>query len=317
MSYTDPYTTTYGSLVNIHTIKSELVTYIIHEGVDNLIYGRMSGSIPIVFITGYSLLEKELGSWEHPMIVDIVGHGQVVAVDLRPYVKVTEEQPINLDDHIRNKNGYDFVMMLAILTARQLAGELSKHKRVYNNITAAFGVWVSSIVSPSLNLDLAEKLYVEVVAAYYANLLFYQEDEVDDMLDAIKARVINTKFAIKLKAKQVEDIINKLDARKPTMELLVEYIQVVINEDKAKQIDLNIFSMAINNSWFGPGNNGTVMNGMEHIPTWMTLVYFNLVDRSYKRTRMATILNTRTKSIGAKDLEDEFKNVIKDTSTYS
>lgn len=108
MPILDPYETSYGKLINKSRLVKEIRDYVLKSG-EKLNYEYESGSdATLAFITGYSKEEQELSLFEHPLLFKDIKDKDVIAVDMRKFLRESKEKPLKLSELVKDGAGFDF-----------------------------------------------------------------------------------------------------------------------------------------------------------------------------------------------------------------
>lgn len=309
----NPYETTFGSLITIENTKRELMKYLATSDVDKMSYEYLNeGNVKMVFITGYNQEEKDLPIWEHPILMQDIRGNNLIVSDIRKYMRAIDEMPMELNAVTKDVNGVEFVTLRALLTRDFINNKVGMHRDVFKSISTAMSIWLTGSISTTVGIDASEKAWMEVVVAHYVNIMMIEEDQVDDMLDNIKGRILKSRFSIPLTNKIMEDILSKLNNNVVDVNGLVDNIKTVVPEAKANFIDSNAIVNTINNSWYGHGNAETLVMALEHMPTFMTLLYVNAENKSYKRTMFANTIDKQKRIIKTDDYVKHIQRYLKE-----
>lgn len=321
----DPYSTSYGSLLNVERTKSELIRYIMSTNLSNLNYEVCNTTqVRVVFITGNNDDERSLPPFDHPIVVK-VRNQDVVVGDLRKFMRKHDEQPVNLLDNCTNSTSMLFTVNRCIIMRDMLNSDSTMYRRFKKHILSAFSMFISHCINGIVSTNPEEKTIIQVVAATYANLLF--ETDVYESLknsEAVTAIIANSKIAVGLKAKEIEEIVisshnhftnylndNKLqDVNIST--LMYGISKYLEGSGKDKLVNTTILMNTIGNMWYGVGNGDTLVMALESIPTLITLIYHTQADSVYKKCRLADILFKVGSLTGSKEFLQSFPTFIKE-----
>lgn len=307
-----PYETTYGQMINTAKLQKDLVKYIGYTRNNNLNYEyHNTDGTNLVFILGVDADEQELPIWEHPFLFNDINNKPTVAVDLRKFVKKVNEQPMTIEEVIKDSGSVQFLILNALLTTDYRDGNFGYFRTFNKPVATSFSYVMSHMVNSIVGLNPVEKVHVEIVLAHYINMLLTDSSEKEDMVHQIVARISNMKLSVPVNNKSIEAVMLKIEHNVSDFDGLMENIKTVLPEEKRDLIDVNSFINVISNIWYGPGNAETVVMSVEHLPTWMTLAYINVADKSFKRTRLATMLDKHSRQLDAKQFEKDMLNYIK------
>jgi len=310
----NPYATKYGKLLNTRKLEEALSAYLTTNDLDLLEYEYpMTGDVRCAYITGYTQEEQELPVWEHPLVVKTLKGVSVVVSDIRKYVTKLEEQPAKLGDVTRDANGLNFIILRTLLTRDFLDNKIGEHRAIFKPATTAMGAWLSGMINTIIMLDPIEAFRVEIISSVYANTLFYKEDDIADNLDVIIARVIGSKHVYNISKKEIKDVAN---AYSPTngkgMDALINNISMAIDDGKSQFITVDSLIGVMGNVWYGPGGSETPIIAIENMPTWLSLLYSVISNRSYQKSRIGNLLNKHKRAIDSKLVDKHFTNYIND-----
>jgi len=137
----DPYSTSFGELITIDKTKKELMNYIIMaEG--SLSYEYVPNEATrLVFITGKNQEEKDLPVWDHTLVYEDGRGNQVVASDLRKYLKVLPENVMNIEEYNKDKAGYDFTILRALITYEFASGNYGRFRNLEKTVITSYSSW--------------------------------------------------------------------------------------------------------------------------------------------------------------------------------
>ena len=306
-----PYTTEYGKASQMGGVENALTRFAIDVDTKTMNYEYVIDSdIQLVIITGYSDLEKELPVWDHPIYIEY-RNSRLLFIDLRRYVRAKDEQPTNIADIVTNKDGVEFSVLHALLVADSIENNNGIHRVIFKPIASAFGTFLSTIANSIIPLDIESKIRLEIVGVVHSTRTVYDAEDYDSLNQDIINRVLTTKYSIKL-PKNV--ILSTYDRLRPgaTLEDLVHNMKEVTPEHISNLITKESLLGVMNNLWTGPGGSETLIIGLESPATWMSLVYSVVKNKSFKRNRLAMILNKNSRNINVKLIEKHFTQYLEE-----
>lgn len=238
-----------------------------------------------VFLYGLTDIEKEITPFNHPLINK---ENNWIALDLRPVVKLTPDKE---SYEIRNENEYNLAIQRFILSGMWA---IDKQQPIYNLSFPhfVFGSWLSENLTKKFGLDLNNQIQLRILALIYYSKLFTNEYTSDDF----------TKLVIRLKQdillpKLVEEIYNKVE-KLDDLDDFTKACYTVTNNIRLKNLDSNVLVNILANNWIGLNGKELVILALEHPPTWVSLVYAALTQRSFNKTFISNVtekLNKRGK----------------------
>lgn len=286
-----PYNTSYGSLMNNKILEDMLNKFIISSG-GNLNYEYVANEAPNLFlITGKNDEELALPIWDFPMVfTDIKGNVNVLT-DLRKYVKVTEGFN-NVNDIIRDNNGFEFMMVATLVTYEMAAGNYGKFRNVERTIAGAYTHWLSSSLTAGVMLNPLEKLYVEIAIQHFFYLSMINGVIAKEDINTIINKISNgNNLSLPVNIKTIKAVVDGLSYDDLTVNGLVKNIKLVLGNGKSNMVDTSTLINIVSGSWFGPGGTDTVLICLEHVPTWIAVLYSSSNNKTYKKSRIANIID--------------------------
>lgn len=313
MIIANPYNTTYGNLITTSNIEKELTKYLITTKLTNLNYEYTRTEIPLVFITGCTEEEKNLPMFTHPLVFNNIKEQPHIAIDLRKYVRSIKEQPLTVGEIFKDSSSCDYLITSSIVMSDFLVGKYADYREILNDVTIAYAMFLSYIISVVVMLDPAEKYKLELGCSYFCNLLQLPNERTNEYIDSIISRIANSKLSLPSSFKTVETVIKEIDISGVSLDYsgLIHVIKQCLPEEKADLINDTVLVNMFSNLWYGPGSNESIIIGMECMPIWIAVVYSCLNDNSYKRTKLANILNKYNKNIDGNDLIKRMQLIIK------
>lgn len=294
-----PNETTYGSLLNNKKLTDTILKYMV-ESDGNLNYEYANASeCNIVFITGKNEVERDLPLWEIPFVIKDIKGNNVVVTDLRKYVKKSSDDLVNLNDIVKDEASFKFLVLETLVISDLVSENYGEFIPIEKNIVTAATMWLSNSITATVLLNPVEQLKIELVIASYFYRMF-----MNGFIDSgiIKVKVSKTKLSIPTTLSSVEGVLSDLDLDVKDFKDLVNNIKQVLNEDRGELIDDNVVLTAVGGTWYGPGSNETVMVALESLPLLISLVYAGVAIKTYKRSRLSTILDKNSRKIGHKDI---------------
>lgn len=310
----NPYATTMGLLLNNEKIKNSLMKYTAISG--DLSFGYRLDGLKIYLITGYRGEEKEIPLFNHPYLFYNNKFQPSIAVDLRSYCKpdLSKERlsymEINLDEVLKDTRGVEFVMNRALLVGMTATNQLGYIRGSYKPLMISFGCFVGNIANTMVNLDVVNRITVEVLSCFYFYGLLVDKDKygLEELKNVVASQLDKAKLNIVVTRPMVEKILSNVNFIY-TFPELISAIKDNLPEAQASLIDLRVFNSLLGNLWIGPGGNELIPIALDNLATWMIIFYYSLEETTYKRTRIMEIIKKFSlKSISSKSkLEfDEF-----------
>ena len=296
----DPYETSYGKTLHKDRLMKEISLYYTANAEKNLNYEY--NAFNVFFILGYDKEEENLPLFNHPLIIEDYRGNKFVGCDLRKYTKTKGEQPLNIADVISDRASAINLINSTLIINDFLLDNYSKYRSVFVPTCTAYAFLISYLVNTIIALNPLEKHEVELAAMFHANVLLIpdQPAKTDDHLDIIAARMQKSKLSLPVSRKGVDQVIALCNSYDPTITALVQNIQAVLPPEKANLFNEALLINLLANMWYGHGASESLYMSLECMPMFMSLIYSALSDRTYKRSRISTLLDKYSKQINAK-----------------
>ena len=308
----DPYNTSFGSLINIKPVEDKIAKFLITNGTNLNYEYAASEDANLVFITGKNDEEQELPLWEHPVVFNDHKGNITVAVDLRKFVKVTNEDFLSLSEVIRDNSGFQFTVLRTLITYEFVSGNLGRFRTVERTIQSSFAYWIADSLSAGIMLTPEEKVKTEVVIMHYINLMMVNGKIGNEEVNTAIIKIANSKLSLPLNIKVIKSIVATLNNSVSSIDDLVANIKIVLGESKAMMLDTNVLVNILATSWFGPGGSETVIIATEDMATWIAMLFVSAESNTYKRTRLATIVNKYKTKVKLKEFVKYMELYVKE-----
>lgn len=237
----------------------------------------VTGVLNPVILLGLSSIEKDIPVFSHPLIN--LEH-KWIALDLRSVVKPSEDK-----EHyeVRNESEYNLSIQRYVLSGMWATG---KENALYSFQFPhfAYASWLSDNLTKKFGLDLNDQLRLRVLALIYYSTLFtdsYSDDDFTKLIIRCKEDLV-----IPDTIKEIKGLITKLD----TIDDFCVACYDVTKNIRLKGLDFNVLINVLGNNWSGSTGKELAMLSIEHPPTWISLVYASLTQRSFRKSYIATLV---------------------------
>lgn len=253
-----------------------------------------------VILYGLSDVEKDITPFNHPIINK---EGKWIALDLRNVVKLSSDKE---NFEVRNDSEYNLSLQRFILTGMWTVGKQSSlYSLKFPHF--CFASWLSENLTKKFGLDLNNQLQLRILSLIYYSKLFtnnYDEDDFGKLIVRLKEDIMVPKL--------IEEVYEKIG----DLENIDDFCKAcydVTGNIRLKNLDANVLINTLANNWIGLNGKELVLLSLEHPPTWISLVFAALTQRSFSKNFIGTIVEKLNK----KGVGDEFlKSLIYITREY-
>lgn len=264
----------------------------------------------VMNIDGYNFVfvigkddEKNIPFWDFPFILDGVKNDKVVYVDLRKFVKGDIKDVVSLSDALRDKAGARYAITVAIYATLLDKGEVGRFKTVQDSLATLYGILISTVIKQSVQLNPDEASLVEVVSQAFVHNMYLDSYNDADAESVLRARLTRGKYSIPVVGKEkVNYVLKNIKIREVSFEGLINNIKSCLS-DKGEFISYEASLQLVPSLWYGPGQALTALTHLENLATMLALYSTALLDPSYKRNRLATLLSSNKRRIDLKAIE--------------
>lgn len=238
-----------------------------------------------VILYGLGDTEKSIIPLNHPLFS---ANNNWAALDLRNFVKVS---PDGTSYEIRNESEYRLSVTRFILTSLWYVGNQTS---LYSLELAhfAFSSWLSDNLASKFGLDLGDKLKLRVLANIYYSRLF-QEYPDQDELPKLLIRAKNDGL-VPVVFKEIYDLVADPDSLN-SVDAFCKACYTVTGNIRLKDLDYIVLANIIQVNWMGANGKEMILLSLEHPPTWISLVYAAITQRTFKRNYVTTVVERLSK----------------------
>ena len=189
---------------------------------------------------------------------------------------------------IRNTSGYEFELQRTVLN-QMWYKERPETLRDISHIPAQIYVTlISECVGKRYALDPREQAIISILSGYFYCGLFTDSDHFDE---AEYSKILSyVAKATRLPITQVEEYLETLDKVViKDLSSLCETIVSATNSMALKDFNIGMLFALTTSTWFGNNAKEVLAVGLEHIPTWLVIVYNSLEEATFKRSILAKV----------------------------
>lgn len=274
-------------------------------------------------ITGVTPAQNNIPPFAHAIIVPKKNgdhqHGNMGNVTVFADYRIVAGRP---KEHsmppIVHQIEYRMLRLRHLLSMQWLALNPSIFRDVSVVPASVYAAWVSEGVSRRFGLDPKEQQQIAIIAACFYQTLFSDDKGITkdnhDKYEAAAIKATRAPFAL------VTDTVNQIGEHFSTLAEMCEVIRRILDNPRLNDLHSGIVIMMLNNSWFGANARDILSAAIEHPPTWISVVYFALLERTYRNSGVQRIAERYAKSKGGDAFLRSLDNICEDykgfTSTF-
>ena len=251
---------------------------------------HLSTPMKIALVEGGNANADTIPLFAHPIIFDDEGQTWVM-VDVRGFGSYDASK---MQFGIRNRVEYDWQIRRACLTHLWNAGRVDSIRDMDKLPMAAYAKLISQSIARRYNLDMLEQYKASILAAFFYRCLFEATPITDPMQKHRAMAAIQTTLALPdlTLVKSVLEDVSYIDNAKE----LAELIKTKLQTHSLNDFNYGILIKCVGSSWYGSNAAETMLVGMEHVPTWIMMVYAALSSMTYKRSTLAKTIQDMAKN---------------------
>jgi hypothetical protein len=291
------YDTTIGSSIKTDDLLNNLTKVLIDDNAKKVNLGiKPVNDINFVFTTGKHTVDTHLQIYLHPTFVKYRDN-KYMFTDIRYCLRNvggnTDNSTDVTADDFRSGNEYELVRNKAILQAIWLNNNRSELRNDLQYGGLIYAHWISDILSKRFSLDPRDSLLILIIANLFYQMGFYIEDQYDETLK--NKFIIHASNLLRYPTEYIGDIIDKLTYMS-NLDQLCSNIRNVSSNIRLSDLNPGIVVTSSANSWFGYESKIMTSVSLEHIPTWICILYNSLKDRAYKNSIIFKIASKHNKN---------------------
>lgn len=245
-------------------------------------------------VWGVSPENKEVPSFAHPLPYKARDSGELVILDIRGYTRGRKGDELS----ISNMGEYNFNVVRAALTVYAERNGVEDMAGLGDLPMAVFARYLGENITKRLMFSPQEQMLITMVAAVWYACMFRPAGE------ALEERELQ-KIALKVaRATRIPvDVVFDHSASLRQMDGPEDFVTVlkeVLNNKRSENLNVPLLFAIIGGGWFGLNQKETMAVALEHIPTFLAMVYMSLLDKSYRNSGIAKIVQAADRNNAGK-----------------
>jgi len=306
----DVYTGTLGAFFNREKVEYGLNTVL--ANVDgSLSYEVAEDRVRVIILTGANDIEKEVPTFQHPIIFETVKGDRAVACDLRPFMKSNLENIITVRDKLADKYNGMLQLYRLILTKLLVEDEGYWLGALNDHLRESFSTIIKTVISV-LTYNESVKRPVEIVSD-----LHYASVDIDkDISDKSKILELlprdDTSDLLRGDYTYIYRKILDGDLILPsrTIGSLTNNIINVLDSKRASGINVDILVKSLSAGFFSLDRKGIAIAMVEDKPTLAALLYMVITESVNSKSTFRRIIMGAKRFTKPNDFVKGFKRVI-------
>lgn len=307
------YDTTAGRIENVKPLDLSLKEALISG---DLQYHRLGvekiDQRTAVFVFGGATSEMKIPPFAHPYLVQNFKGQDFLVTDMRLFRGTDREYSSEreFENSVRNRTEFSLAKSRAALNLHWLDPHRDRLRTRFNFASSVFAAWLSQAIAKAYALDFQDQMRITAVGIYYYSLLFTEDSRLTG--DAMEIAVIHTIKATKFPAAEVYKLFENIGDINGIEDYCKE-VQKVVENVRLQNFNYAMLLTLIRNSWYGTNAKEMLAVAMEHPPTWISIVFATLTERSYKSSALYKLIEMQGKRGNAEEFKMNYLELIRDT----
>lgn len=319
LDFTMPYDTTIMKFNKNQKLELEMKKYAASLfRPDDLNYNCSFTNAMFYVIVGKNEDELSLPTFTLPYHFQNIRNQFCIAIDARSLCRKVENPNFEIEDLIRDKNNYNFLVTAGFLVAEVKDKDSSLFlKPVMNQYITAFTSLMSTTADKIITLHPVDKIKLEIAFAVYAYSLFNfhinlaKPIETEACINYLANRHYSIDVPRETVKSVVENILKSYNHSAVGLNRLELIINSVIPEDYRRLINVKVINEVLANSWQGFGGKDMLYASLECFPLFIAIL-FNIGENNFlkKNNYIGKIVDKNERFINNKELVRFIKNLV-------
>lgn len=304
--FNTPHDTQIGSAVSIselrHKIEHAKAMGRVHY--ETLPIGIDGTNGKLYLIEGGNVESDIIGYFNQPIITFNKGDDDLEAViDVRKFGTYDTKQFLF---RVRNHAEYEWHINRALLSMYWVSQRVNALRDISAIAVAVYSQLISQTISRKYALDLGDQFKIGIISAFHYYCLFESEDLDESEKNRLMGRIARE---LHIPAQKVVEVLADIDHIDGIPDLC-NTIKSSLGTVRLDEFTPGILCELVRSCWFGTDSYEHVVVGLEHIPTWLCIIYSCLTQTSYKRTGITQILDRVAKGAPGESFVKSMKRVL-------
>lgn len=309
MIFNTAYDTTMGSFMDLKVITKSIREAIIRDAIYNqqLDVKGMDGLVPM-FIMGKTSSEATIPFFTHPLLIAADKDIRYLVSDIRPFVRNDQSSGDSNKPAIKNMTEFNIAKSRLILNMAWLNSMMQGIRNELSFAGTVFASWLSEVIGKKYALDPKDQLVLNIMCHYYYLTLFSNEPMDDVMIHKFSVHTIK---ATRAPVDLVIDTFGRIGDIKNINDFCSKVPEILENI-RLNDFNLGMLLTIIANSWFGLNSREILAVALEHPPTWCSLVYGSLTERTFKNSMIARVSERYGKNGNADNFLKAYSSIVRE-----
>lgn len=201
-------------------------------------------------------------------------------------------------------NDWSFQCVRLALNLKLLTSDETMFSRMGDLPAKVFHRWVSGALITKYNLGLESQMALYVIAAYYYYAMCNSELRPADFEARSQFAPIVSRIT-GVPPDFVLDVIEQVGKLENGTDLIVA-MSTKSRQERTGELKFSDLFLLLSNSWFGANSRENVGVALEHLPTYIAMLYMGIADRSYRRT----VITQRAESLARGQELKQFTDIV-------
>jgi hypothetical protein len=250
-------------------------------------------------------VSSAIPEFAHPYPFDYNGE-RCLAIDARPFGHYDR---VKGEFVIRNQIEYQLLVHRAKLNDLWLDGNYGLLRDVSPAAMQFYASWVSENVARRFALDMREQLDLAIISALYYGGLFTDDGELDEMKKIKLVQAVAT--ATRASAQDVLAVFERIGGPMGHIDSFCLKAKEATQSVRLNDFNSGVLVSILKGTWFGYHSQELLAVATEHPPTWLAVLLAAHVDRTWKNTPLAKLVERQAKRDSGQQFVRSVSNLTK------
>lgn len=264
-----------------------------------------------IFVIGGTSAEMNIPAFVHPYLIQNYKGRNYLATDARLFRTTAKDyySERDFEADVRNKVEYSLMKTRAALSLMWLSKDVERLRARFNFAASVFATWLSQAIGRAYALDFQDQAMITAVGVYYYYSLFTEARKLEG--NDLEVAVVHTIKVTKLPGLEVYKLFESLGEIRGIEDYCQEVKKVVQNV-RLNDFNLGMLLTLVRNSWYGTNAKEMIAVALEHPPTWITIVYATMTERTYKTSNLYKVLEFLAKRGNGDEFKMNFLDLLRE-----
>lgn len=258
----------------------------------------------VSLVQGGQSVEDNVPFFAHPYYFKGANGQNVLALDVRAFGKWMAPQRTFV---VRNHPEYLWNVKRAVVNHFWI-NERPEALRDLSGLPAeVYASLISEAVARKYALDPADQITISILACYHYFCLFTDDGEFEE---AQRLRILGRVAQLtRAPAQRVTELLSDVPTIRG-LEGLCEAVRTKTGSVRLNDFNVGVLIAIVAGNWYGNNSRENLAVGLEHVPTWLMIIYASLNEATFKKSVLAKMVERLGRNGSGQSFSRALDNLI-------